>query len=101
MTGARDFSYSYLTIPRRETGGYQYIPLQGLNRISLPEFLNHSANPNLRSRNEGKESMEWDEWNEWEAVRDILVGEELTIDYRTALGDDLYYNEEVAPFLKE
>jgi hypothetical protein len=41
-----------------------------------------------------------DEWNEWEASRDIMIGEELTINYRESLPDPHYYNTEVAPFQK-
>jgi SET domain len=55
------------------TDGVMHIPNHGLNVIRLNSYLNHSVNPNMRTRN----------GYNFVAVRKILVGEELTVDYRT------------------
>jgi hypothetical protein len=55
------------------TGGVMHIPNHGLNVIRLNSYLNHSAKPNMRTR----------DGYDFVAVRKILVGEELTVDYRT------------------
>ena len=53
--------------------GTMYVPTYGMNIIHLNTYLNHSAEPNMRTRN----------GYEFAALRKILVGEELTVDYRT------------------
>lgn len=49
-----------------------WVPAGGFKKLDLACFLNHSATPNVRSGDEG---------NWFEAMRDIVAGEELTIDY--------------------
>jgi hypothetical protein len=55
------------------TDGVMHIPNHGLNVIRLNSYLNHSAKPNMRTR----------DGYDFVAMRKILVGEELTVDYRT------------------
>lgn len=55
------------------TNGTMYIPNHGMNFIRLNCYLNHSMKPNMRTR-DGYNFM---------ATRKIMVGEELTVDYRT------------------
>ena len=55
------------------TDGVMHIPNHGLNIIRLNSYLNHAAEPNMRTRN----------GYDFVAMRKILVGEELTVDYRT------------------
>jgi len=55
------------------TDGVMHIPNHGLNVIRLNSYLNHSPQPNVRTK-DGYDFI---------AVRKILVGEELTVDYRT------------------
>ena len=55
------------------TDGKMYIPNHGLNVIHLNGYLNHSITPNMRTRN-GYDFI---------TLRKIMVGEELTVDYRT------------------
>jgi hypothetical protein len=61
------------------TDGAMHIPNYGLNVIHLNGYLNHSITPNMRTRN-GYDSV---------TLRQILVGEELTVDYRTFGAKDL------------
>jgi SET domain-containing protein len=63
----------------RSTGGY-WVPLDFL-RISTGWYMNHSADPNLGS-DDGDVT--------YHAIRDIVAGEELTIDYRRM--DDKFDN---------
>ena len=49
-----------------------YVPEQGFKRMDLVNFLNHSDEPNVLSINDGEF---------FEALRDILPGEELLVDY--------------------
>jgi hypothetical protein len=60
------------------TDGAMHVPNYGLNIIHLNAYLNHSENPNLRTR-DGFIFI---------ARRKILVGEELTVDYRTYGADE-------------
>lgn len=55
------------------TDGTMYVPNYGVNIIRLNSYINHSAKPNMHTRN-GYDFI---------AVRKILVGKELTVDYRT------------------
>jgi len=49
-----------------------FVPEYGFKKMDLVNFLNHSATPNVISINEGEF---------FEALRDILSGEELLVDY--------------------
>lgn len=53
---------------------HYHIPEDGFKRMDLVHFLNHSEEPNVRSIDDGA-------W--FEAMRDILSGEELFVDYGT------------------
>lgn len=55
------------------TEGTMYVPNYGVNIIRLNTYLNHSTTPNMRTRN-GYDFL---------ALRKVLIGEELTVDYRT------------------
>jgi len=55
------------------TDGKMHVPNYGTNMIRLNCYLNHSIKPNMRTRN----------GYDFVASRKILVGEELTVDYRT------------------
>jgi hypothetical protein len=61
------------------TDGVMHIPNHGTNVIRLNCYLNHSASPNMHTKN----------GYDFTALRKILVGEELTVDYRTYGADDL------------
>ncbi len=56
--------------------GMIYCDARSLNEINIPYFLNHSATPNL-------DSKEIDDETKFTANRDIVSGEELTADYST------------------
>lgn len=49
-----------------------YVPEYGFKKVDLVNFLNHSDEPNVISINDGEF---------FEAVRDIISGEELLVDY--------------------
>ena len=49
-----------------------FVPEYGFKMVDLVIFLNHADQPNIVSINEGED---------FEALRDILAGEELFIDY--------------------
>ncbi len=51
-----------------------FIPDYGFKLVDLVIYLNHSDTPNVVSINDGER---------FEAIRDILVGEELFVDYGT------------------
>lgn len=51
-----------------------YVPAEGFKKMDISLYLNHSEVPNVISINEGEA---------FEAIRDILPGEELFIDYGT------------------
>jgi SET domain-containing protein len=51
-----------------------FVPRHGFKSIDLSLFLNHSDTPNIQSIHDG---------DYFEALRDILAGEELLIDYGT------------------
>jgi len=53
--------------------GKMYVPNHGMNIIRLNCYLNHSTSPNMRTR-DGYDFI---------TLRKIMVGEELTVDYRT------------------
>jgi SET domain-containing protein len=53
---------------------HYFVPDYGFKLIDLVIYLNHSEIPNVRSLNEGEQ---------FEALRDILEGEELLLDYGT------------------
>ena len=55
------------------TDGVMHIPNHGLNVIRVNSYLNHSDKPNMRTK----------DGYDFFALRKILVGEELTVDYRT------------------
>ena len=61
------------------TDGMMHVPNHGLNVIRLNSYLNHSEMPNMRTRN-GYDFL---------TLNKILVGEELTVDYRTYGADEL------------
>jgi hypothetical protein len=61
------------------TEGVMHVPNYGLNVIRLNSYLNHSETPNMRTRN----------GYDFVATTKILVGEELTVDYRTYGADGL------------
>ena len=65
-----------LFLPTDET---MHIPNHGLNVIRLNSYLNHYIKPNMRTR----------DGYDFDAIRRILVGEELTVDYRTYGAEDL------------
>lgn len=56
-----------------------HIPNYGTNMIRLNCYLNHSTTPNMRTKN----------GYDFKSLRKILVGEELTVDYRTYGAEDL------------
>ena len=49
-----------------------FVPDYGYKVMDLVNFLNHSDTPNIISINDGEE---------FEAIRDVIAGEELLIDY--------------------
>ncbi|CAN5860130.1 hypothetical protein BH11BAC4_BH11BAC4_26490 [soil metagenome] len=49
-----------------------FVPEYGFKMVDLVIFLNHDANPNIASINDGEDFI---------ALRDISAGEELLIDY--------------------
>ena len=51
---------------------HYYVPEYGFTQVDLVIYLNHSDAPNIRSINDGED---------FEALRDIVAGEELVIDY--------------------
>ncbi len=53
-----------------ETG--YFVPALGFEKMDLSLYLNHDENPNVASINDGEKFI---------AIRDILEGEELFIDY--------------------
>ena len=53
---------------------HYFIPDYGFKLVDLVIYLNHSETPNVISLNEGEE---------FEAIRDIVSGEELLVDYGT------------------
>ncbi len=55
-----------------EVDGYYYVPSYSINEIGIGYYLNHSSNPNMGEKNGGEDFM---------ALRDIEIGEELTVDY--------------------
>ena len=59
--------------------GVLHIPTSGTNIVHIAAYLNHSTAPNLRT-GDGFDFI---------AVRKILAGEELTVDYRTYGADRL------------
>jgi hypothetical protein len=59
--------------------GTRYVPNYGMNIIYLNGYLNHSAKPNMRTR----------DGYDFFTLRRILVGEELTVDYRTFGAEEL------------
>jgi hypothetical protein len=59
--------------------GVLQIPTSGTNVVHIAAYLNHSTMPNLRT-GDGFDFI---------AVRKILAGEELTVDYRTYGADHL------------
>lgn len=52
--------------------GNYYLPEQGIQTLCITHFLNHSKNPNLVTNPSAEEFF---------AKRNILIGEELTVDY--------------------
>jgi SET domain-containing protein len=61
------------------TNGVMHVPNHGTNVIRLNSYLNHSTAPNMRTR----------DGYVFRTLRKILVGEELTVDYRTYGADTL------------
>jgi SET domain-containing protein len=58
-----------------------FVPDYGFKLMDLVLYLNHSADPNVISVNEG---------DQFEAIRDIRVGEELLVNYDTLVDDEEY-----------
>lgn len=58
---------------------HYYVPQQGFKSLDVSLFLNHSDTPNVQSIDDG---------NYFEALRDIMEGEELFIDYGTIVTGD-------------
>lgn len=58
---------------------YYYLPDYGFKKLDIVIFLNHDANPNIISVNDGVY---------FESIRDISCGEELLIDYGTIVDSD-------------
>ena len=58
---------------------FYFIPDYGFKLVDLVIYLNHSETPNVISLNEGEE---------FEAIRDIVSGEELLVDYGTIVECD-------------
>ncbi|MBK8290410.1 MAG: SET domain-containing protein [Flammeovirgaceae bacterium] len=56
-----------------------FVPEHGFKKLDSSYYLNHSANPNLVSINEGEY---------FEATRDIKANEELFLDYGTIVEGD-------------
>ena len=56
-----------------------YVPAKGFKAMDLSLFLNHSADPNVKSVSDGLE---------FESLRTIEVGEELLIDYGSIVNSD-------------
>jgi SET domain-containing protein len=61
------------------TDGKMHVPNYGTNMIRLNCYLNHSTTPNMSTK----------DGYDFVAQRRILVGEELTVDYRTYGAEDL------------
>jgi hypothetical protein len=61
------------------TDGKMHVPNYGTNMIRLNCYLNHSTAPNMRTKN----------GYDFTSASKILVGEELTVDYRTYGAEDL------------
>lgn len=57
-----------------DTNGFVSIPEGGLNQMDISFYLNHSKTPNLYTPDEGKTFI---------TLRDVLAGEELSVDYAT------------------
>lgn len=57
-----------------EVDGAYYLPQYSLNELGTGFYLNHSDSPNMQAVNDGEDFI---------ALRDIEVGEELTVDYET------------------
>jgi hypothetical protein len=55
------------------TNGVMHVPNHGMNVVHLNCYLNHSTEPNMRTK----------DGYVFTALRKIKVGEELTVDYRT------------------
>jgi len=53
---------------------HYFLPAEGFKKMDISLYLNHSDNPNLQSINDGES---------FEAIRDIVPGEELFLDYGT------------------
>ncbi len=49
-----------------------FVPKDGFKKMDLVNFLNHADTPNIQSINDGEY---------FEALRDIMAGEELFLDY--------------------
>jgi SET domain-containing protein len=58
---------------------HYFIPDYGFKLVDLVIYLNHSETPNVISLHDGEE---------FEAIRDILCGEELLVDYGTIVECD-------------
>ncbi|MEO7522782.1 MAG: SET domain-containing protein [Ferruginibacter sp.] len=58
---------------------HYFVPEYGFKMMDLVVYLNHSDTPNIISINEGAE---------FEAIRDIISGEELLIDYGELVSGD-------------
>jgi SET domain-containing protein len=57
-----------------EEDGYYYVPSYSINEIGIGYYLNHSSTPNMGEVKGGEDFV---------ALRDIEIGEELTVDYGT------------------
>ncbi len=53
---------------------HYFVPDYGFKLMDMALYLNHSDNPNITSVNEGEE---------FEALRDIAIGEELLVNYKS------------------
>ena len=73
---------------RDEDGGLLFgVNATGTNTLDASWYLNHSEEPNVRF----VECHVDDGFNSYEALREIAVGEELTVDYRE-MGGEYHHN---------
>jgi SET domain-containing protein len=69
-----------------ESGGY-LLPRSGFNAFSLYQYVNHSKEPNVKLVSPGH----------YVTRRSIAAGEELTLDYDRAFGEEHVFRRRTAP----